>query len=147
MPRYYIKFLGGARYVDDLVGIAPSNHGTAATGPGGSNPLSDLVGQLCRACLQQSAGSDFLTHLNAGDETPGKVSYTQITTKYDEVVMPHTSGYLRPGPRTTNVTIQGLCRRDLAEHVFVPMSKTTIAVTLDALIRRGPARLSARLGC
>ena len=28
MPRYYIKFLGGARYVDDLVGIAPSNHGT-----------------------------------------------------------------------------------------------------------------------
>ena len=35
MPRYYIKFLGGAKYVDDLVGIAPSNHGTALTGAGG----------------------------------------------------------------------------------------------------------------
>ena len=32
MPRYYIKFLGGADKVDDLVGLAPSNHGT-------SNPL------------------------------------------------------------------------------------------------------------
>ncbi len=28
MPRYYLGFLGGARKVDALVGIAPSNHGT-----------------------------------------------------------------------------------------------------------------------
>src|SRR6201989_1802684 len=32
MPRWYIKFLGGAAKVDDLVGLAPSNHGT--TNPG-----------------------------------------------------------------------------------------------------------------
>src|SRR3954454_3631640 len=32
MPRYYVKFLGGASKVDDLVGLAPSNHGT--TNPG-----------------------------------------------------------------------------------------------------------------
>ena len=119
MPRYYIKFLGGARVVDDLVGIAPSNHGTTLTGAGGRNLISDLVsgiiGQLCQACLQQGAGSPFLTRLNAGDETPGRVSYTQITTKFDEVVVPHTSGYLKPGPRTTNVTIQSLCRIDLAD--------------------------------
>ncbi len=151
MPRYYIKFLGGARYVDDLVGIAPSNHGTALTGAGGRNILSDLVsrlvGKVCQACLQQGAGSAFLTRLNTGDETPGKVSYTQITTRYDEVVVPHTSGYLETGPRTTNVTIQGLCRSDLAEHLLIPLSNTTIAVTLDALGRRGPARPSAELGC
>jgi triacylglycerol lipase len=151
MPRYYLKFLGGARVVDDLVGIAPSNHGTALTGRGGRNLLSDLVsgivGQLCRACLQQGAGSAFLTRLNAGDETPGRVSYTQITTRYDEVVVPHTSGYLEDGPRTTNVTIQGLCRSDLAEHLLIPLSTTTIAITLDALRRPGPARLSAGLGC
>src|SRR5687768_3000886 len=29
MPRYYIKYLGGASKVDDLVGLAPSNHGTS----------------------------------------------------------------------------------------------------------------------
>ncbi len=146
MPRYYIKFLGGARFVDDLVGIAPSNHGTASSGPDG-NPISALVGQLCEACIQQTAGSPFLSRLNGGDETPGKVSYTQITTQYDEVVVPHTSGYLTPGPRTTNVTIQRLCRSDWAEHIFVPMSDTTIAITLDALTGKGPARISAALGC
>ena len=148
MPRYYIKFLGGARYVDDLVGISPSNHGTTLTGGGTSNLIADLViGQVCEACLQQGAGSDFLVHLNAGDETPGKVSYTQITTKYDEVVVPHTSGYLTPGPRTTNVTIQSLCRRDLSEHVSNPLSPTTLRITLDALTHPGPARLSPTLGC
>ena len=151
MPRYYIKFLGGARFVDDLVGIAPSNHGTTLTGPGGRNVISDLVSSVvelaCRACIQQGADSRFLTHLNAGDETPGRVSYTQITTKYDEVVVPHTSGYLERGPRTTNVTIQRLCSSDRAEHVFIPMSATTVAITLDALTRRGPARISAKLGC
>ena len=34
MPRYYIKFLGGAEVVEDLVGLAPSNHGTSSTGGG-----------------------------------------------------------------------------------------------------------------
>ena len=33
MPRYYIKFLGGAPKVHTLVGLAPSNHGTTAGRP------------------------------------------------------------------------------------------------------------------
>ncbi len=52
MPRYYIKFLGGARHVDDLVGIAPSNHGTALTGPGRRNIISDLIEQSDGAGLR-----------------------------------------------------------------------------------------------
>lgn len=140
MPRYYVKFLGGRKVVRDLVGIAPSNHGTSRTD--GQNPLTVLFGLGCTACLQQGAGSPFLRRLNRGDETPGKVAYTQITTRNDEVVLPHTSGYLRRGPRTTNVTIQDLCPNDQAEHLFIPTSRTTIAVTLDALTHRGPARKS-----
>jgi triacylglycerol lipase len=137
MPRYYIKFLGGDQVVEDLVGVAPSNHGSTASGSAGPNPFLD---PWVPALGQQAAGSEFLAELNAGDETPGDVSYTQITTKYDEVVRPHTSGYLTPGPRTTNLTIQDVCRWDLAEHVLVPSSSTTIAITLDALTRPGPAR-------
>ena len=137
MPRYYIKFLGGADLVDDLVGLAPSNHGTDATG--GSSQPNPLLDTLCPACQQQSAGSEFLTNLNAGDETPGPVSYTNITTRYDEVVVPHTSGYLEPGPETTNVTLQDVCATDLAEHIQIPMSATAIALTLNALTRPGPA--------
>lgn len=141
MPRHYIKFLGGEAYVDDLVGLAPSNHGTSITGSGGG------TGSFCTACSQQAAGSPFLTRLNKGDETPGEVSYTQIITRYDEVVVPATSGFLAEGPRTTNVAIQDLCPADLAEHVLLPMSSTAVAVVLDALDRPGPADPAFRPGC
>ncbi|WP_341924584.1 alpha/beta fold hydrolase [Nocardioides psychrotolerans] len=146
LPRYYIKFLGGARVVDDLVGVAPSNHGTALVPFGGAG-LAGGFGILCRACTQQAAGSAFLTKLNRGDETPGSVSYTQITTRYDEVVVPHTSGYLAAGPRTVNLTIQDKCPLDPAEHLLIPLSRTTIALTLDALIRPGPARAGLAVAC
>lgn len=147
MPRQFIKFLGGTKLVDDLVGVAPSNHGTDITGPGG-NPISDLVGAGCRACNQQAAGSPFLRRLNRGDETPEQVSYTQITTNIDEVVVPHTSGYLEPGPRTTNVTIQDKCPLAApAEHLLVPTSRTTIQIALDALTRPGPARKAFQPAC
>ncbi len=131
MPRFYIKFLGGVRYVDDLIGLSPSNNGTALTRLG--------TGGLCISCDQQAAGSPFLRRLNAGDQTPGRVSYTQITTRYDELLVPYTSAYLAEGPRTTNVTIQDICPLDLAEHALIPMSPTAIAITLDALTRPGPA--------
>ncbi|GAW50940.1 MULTISPECIES: esterase/lipase family protein [unclassified Nocardioides] len=143
MPRYYIKFLGGAAVVDDLVGLSPSNHGTTITGDD-SNPLT---GGFCRACSQQAAGSAFLTKLNKGDETPGAVSYTQISTRYDEVVVPYTSAFLAAGPRTTNLTIQDACPGDAAEHVFIPMSSTAIAYVLDALTHDGPADPAYQPAC
>ena len=146
MPRYYIRFLGGKGKVDDLVGLVPSNHGTADTGPG--NPLTEAVlGATCPACLQQAAGSPFLTQLNAGDETPGRVSYTQITTKYDEVVTPYLSAYLAPGPRTTNITLQDLCPDDSSEHVFIPTDPVAIQLVLNALGRTGPADPAFRPTC
>ncbi len=141
MPRYYIKFLGGAAKVDDLVGLAPSNHGTA-------NPLLLFPGLSwwCPACLQQKAGSAFLRRLNAGDETPGPVSYTNIVTRYDEVVLPYTSGYLR-GANTTNVRLQDKCRFDLSGHLLIPLDGPAIRIVLNALGRSGPARAGYRPSC
>ena len=139
MPRYFIKFLGGDAVVDDLVGLAPSNHGTTVTGDP-DNPLTGpTMNHYCPACVQQTAGSEFLTTLNADDETPGDVSYTNVTTRYDTVVVPHTSGYLTPGPLSTNLTLQDVCPVELSEHLQIPMSGTAIAITLDALTRVGPA--------
>lgn len=146
MPRYYIKFLGGAKVVDDLVGISPSNHGTALTA-GALNPISALGGYACVACVQQGAGSRFLTKLNAGDETPGQVSYTQITTKYDEVVVPYTSGFLAKGPRTTNITLQNKCPLTIVDHLLNPLAGPTVAITLNALTHTGPARATFRPSC
>jgi triacylglycerol esterase/lipase EstA (alpha/beta hydrolase family) len=141
MPRYYIKFLGGVRKVDDLVGLVPSNHGTVYQS---DNPLT---GPGCPACVQQTAGSPFLTRLNAGDETPGRVSYTQVTTRYDEVVVPYVSAYLTPGPRTTNITLQDLCPADISDHLFIPTDPVAIQLALNALTRRGPADPAFRPTC
>ena len=149
MPRYYLKFLGGDQYVEDLVGVAPSNQGGTGftSGANVDNPVSELVGQLCQACLQQNPGSEFMTELNAGDQTPGEVSYTQIATRYDELVQPVSNAFLTPGPNTTNLVIQDICRLDLAEHLLIPSSPTTIRIVLDALNRPGPARQDFPRGC
>jgi triacylglycerol lipase len=135
MPRYYIKNLGGAVHVEDLVGLAPSNHGTTIVLDGTAFGATGL----CQSCAQQAAGSQFLADLNAGDETPGDISYTQIVTATDEVVVPHTSGFLAEGPNTTNVRIQDACALDLSDHLLIPMSTSAIALTLDALAHEGPA--------
>ena len=140
MPRYWIKNLGGAAVVEDLVGLAPSNHGTTVQGSFG-------FGDRCVACDQQQAGSEFLTALNDGDETPGRVDYTQVVTTFDEVVVPYTSGFLMPGRRSTNITLQDRCPVDLAEHLTIPLDRQAIRWVLNAFTREGPADPEARIGC
>jgi triacylglycerol esterase/lipase EstA (alpha/beta hydrolase family) len=140
MPRYYIKNLGGAARVDDLVGLAPSNHGTEAAG-GFSG------GDYCAACDQQAAGSDFLAELNNPDETPGRIDYTQVVTAHDEVVVPYTSGFLAEGAHSVNITLQDRCAADPTEHLFIPMNAQAIAWVLDAFGRPGPADVAAPIGC
>ena len=141
MPRYYLKNLGGSGKVDDLVGISPSNHGT-------THPLASPLGPFCPACAQQAAGSPFLTQLNSGDETPGPVSYTNIVTRYDEVVIPATSGYLFPDDdQVTNITLQDKCPNDTSEHLRTPYDPPAIALTLDALAHPGPADAAQQPPC
>jgi triacylglycerol lipase len=130
MPRYYIKNLGGASKVDDLIGLAPSNHGT--TNPGAF--LADP--RFCAACRQQAAGSAFLTALNAGDETPGDVDYTVVETRYDEVVTPYTSAFL---DGATNVLLQDKCPHDVSEHLSIMVDQTAVQWIENALARSGPA--------
>lgn len=122
MPRYYLRFLGGADEVNALVGIAPSNHGTTLNGltrllphfPG----AEDLLSEATPALADQVAGSAFLTKLNAGGDTVPGVRYTVIATRYDEVVTPYHSGYLT-GPNVRNVLLQDLCPLDLSEHLAI----------------------------
>ena len=140
MPRYFIKNLGGASVVDDLVGIAPSNHGTA-------NPFAAPAGLACPACRQQATGSDFLRALNSGDESPGPVSYTQLVTRYDEVVIPYTSGYLATDARVTNLTLQDKCPTDTTEHLRIIYDPVALQITMNALARSGPADPSYQPAC
>jgi triacylglycerol esterase/lipase EstA (alpha/beta hydrolase family) len=122
MPRYYLKFLGGAAKVNALVGLAPDNHGTTLNGLANLLPYfpgaEDLLSAATPGLADQIAGSDFLTTLNAGGDTVPGVHYTVIATTHDEVVTPYSSQFLS-GSDVHNVLLQNLCSVDLSEHVAI----------------------------
>jgi triacylglycerol esterase/lipase EstA (alpha/beta hydrolase family) len=125
MPRYYLRFLGGAAKVNTLVGLAPDNHGTTLDGlthvlpyfPGAADAIHGVTPGLA----DQVAGSPFQQKLNAGGDTVPGVHYTVISTVYDEVVTPYTSQALS-GPDVHNVVLQNLCPADISEHVAIGLT-------------------------
>jgi len=136
MPRYYLKYLGGAAEVNALVGLSSSNHGTTLNGlfvlsnffPG----ANQFTGALCPACEQQRAGSAFIADLNSGGETVPGVAYTVIQTRYDQVVTPYTSAFLS-GSNVKNVLLQNQCILDLGDHLSMPYDHIVGADVLTAL--------------
>jgi triacylglycerol lipase len=78
--RWYIKFLGGESKVDDWVSLGGPNHGTETA-------------NFCfsTSCVEMRVGSKFLGELNAGDETPGTVSYGTWWSPCDEIINPDSS--------------------------------------------------------
>ncbi|MFI9244542.1 esterase/lipase family protein [Streptomyces sp. NPDC053086] len=122
MPRWYLKFLGGAGKVNALVGIAPDNHGTDLDGLAHLLPYfpgaEDLLKATTPGLADQITGSAFLTKLNAGGDTVPGVHYTVIATTHDEVVTPWRTQYLS-GSDVHNVKLQDLCSVDLSEHVAI----------------------------
>jgi triacylglycerol lipase len=69
LSRYVAKDKGLLAQTDDVVGLAPSSHGTTSPFAG---PAA-LLG--CAACRDQQAGSAFMKALDT-PEAPGPVSYT-----------------------------------------------------------------------
>ncbi|MGH3378134.1 MAG: esterase/lipase family protein [Actinoallomurus sp.] len=134
MPRYYMKFDGGAAKVHTLVGLAPSNHGTTLDGlvllaeqfPG----AIDIVNSACPACADQVVGSDALNRLNDGGDTLPGVDYTVISTRYDEVVTPYSTQAL---DGAHNVTLQNLCAADISEHAAIAFDPIALHETENAL--------------
>ncbi len=152
MPRYYLKFLGGAGKVDDLVGIAPSNHGTqgliVAPPSGGPQPSDPGSSPACQACIDQQAGSAFMQKLNSGGDVVPGPDYTVISTTHDEVVTPYTSQALAgPARRVTNVVIQDKCPTDPIEHDQTPNDPVVQAMVLNALRSDGPMRQAFQPSC
>jgi pimeloyl-ACP methyl ester carboxylesterase len=129
LGRYVARYRGKLGVIDDIVGLAPSSHGT-------KNPLAPPLGIVCPACREQAAGSAFMQKLNAGVEAPPPPSYTVISTRYDEVVTPYKSQALEGA---TNVVLQQRCREDVTDHVGIIYDPIALQWTLNALDRAGPA--------
>src|SRR5271165_5432346 len=125
MPNYYIKYLGGASKVNELIGLAPSNHGTTLDG------LKELINNFPFASLainvflevigapalpEQEVGSAFEKKTFEGGDTVSGPRYVVIETTHDEVVTPYTNAFLS-GSNVTDITIQNQCPKDPVAHI------------------------------
>ena len=140
VPRWALRFWPDTRaMVDDVIGFAPSNHGTtqaAATCNDGSCSAADW---------QQWDISHFMQALNSYAETWPGISYTDVYTHTDEIVQPnaddHGSSSLHTGGgRIANVATQDICPGDTNEHLLVGLiDPVAYALAVDALDHDGPA--------
>jgi triacylglycerol lipase len=142
MPNWYVKYLGGAAKVKQYVGITPLWHGTnlaglatlsqIATALGVPPELYSLFDTECQSCRQFLKGSDFITAMRAGGIAAPGVTYTNLITRNDELVVPYTSG-IEVGPRITNIIVQDQCILDQAEHVSMMADPIVAQDVLNAL--------------
>jgi triacylglycerol esterase/lipase EstA (alpha/beta hydrolase family) len=139
MPRWYLRFLGGAAKVHRLIGLAPSNHGTTLDGMFRlvdqtrlvlGQPALTVIG--CPACTQQQNTSPFIAALNSGGDTVPGVRYTVIETTHDEIVTPYRSAFLA-GPGVEKITLQQACPFDGADHLAIPYDSAAIQYVRNAL--------------
>ena len=139
VPRWALRFWPDTRtMVDDLVGLSPSNHGTLDAIP--------ACAQSCApAFWQQRSDAAFIAALNSYQETFPGISYTNVYTDTDEVVVPNfgpaaSSALTGGGGAITNVAIQSVCPADTTEHVGIGIyDNTAYQIALDALTHPGPA--------
>lgn len=142
--RWALRFWPDTRaMVDDVIGMAGDNHGTTLLDPVCVEGFTTCTPQG----WQQRSTSSFMKALNSRAETFAGISYTEIYSHTDEVVLPSTganpsSALTGPG-RITNVATQSICPLDLYEHLTVgTLDPVTYALTNDALDHDGPANPS-----
>jgi triacylglycerol lipase len=140
MPQYYLKFLGGAAKVKRYVAWTPLYDGTKLLGldqirdagekAGLSEPILNLVSALCGSCTQFLAGSPMQKKLAEGGAAVPGVAYTTVMSRYDELVIPYTSGYLEG---EDNFVLQDLCPLNLSEHLAMAFDPVAAQLTFNAL--------------
>lgn len=147
MPTYYLKNLSGAGKVSKYISLAPLWRGTF-----GGTPLTGLTDALldgrdlpiCAACGQMTAGSAFNREIWRGGSPYVKgVDYTNISTRYDELVLPYTSGQVpgRAGEKVRNIVVQDTCAADHSDHLALAGSRRAAYMVLNALDPRHPVRV------
>jgi triacylglycerol esterase/lipase EstA (alpha/beta hydrolase family) len=137
VPRWAMRFWPDTRpMVEDLVGIAASNHGSSV-----AQNMCSLRGSCTPADWQQSTNSNFLRALNAPYETFGGTDYTVISSHTDEEVQPDGAAELHTGAGAiTNVHVQDICPADTTEHLGLgTYDAVAYALAMDAIDHAGPA--------
>lgn len=137
VPRWAVRYFPSGAAVDDLVMLAAPNHGTLTADAATSSRRQPA------AVWQMRVVARFISALNRGDETPGPLSYTSISSAADELVQPLGTQEL---DGATNILLQEVCPGRPVDHVNIVADGVTWLLVLDALSEPGtadPARLPA----
>lgn len=139
---WYAKSIEGQAKVARVVSLTPLWRGTNVALAGTLSELgrdSGVTGQVqngpfgqgCRSCFQLLTGSDFMQDFNsgAGPAVPG-VAYTNVITRYDELVVPYWSGWLQGAD---NFILQRVCPADPSEHAAVAFNPIALRIIRNAL--------------
>lgn len=148
IPTYWMKYLGGRGHVAHYVSLAPYWR----QGPDGDDARGEEIAAFRDrlgipspprpACPECSAAPEDLDFNRAVREPspylPG-VAYTNIVTRYDEIVTPYSVGLLDgpPGTDVRNVVVQVGCEQDRSDHMSITSNRRSAALVLNAL---DPAR-------
>lgn len=142
MPNYYAKFLGGAEKIGSYISLAPLWHGTKLGDV--TTPFATLFGiaeddfPVCTACAQFGPKSAFIAQMREGGVAVPGINYVNIMSKYDELVLPYTSGR---EPGMTNLVIQDTCKLDFTEHFEIAADRNASVMVLNALDPAHPRRV------
>lgn len=133
-PRWAAKWWPDVRAaIDDMVLLASPAHGVSSA----SGLCS--AGSCPPAAWQMSVGSKFTEALNRGDETPGGISYTSISSQFDELVQPIETAVI---DGASNVLVQDLCPARPVHHGGFLHDAVVYALVIDALAHDGPVDIS-----
>jgi triacylglycerol esterase/lipase EstA (alpha/beta hydrolase family) len=142
VSRYYANLIGGGSKVGKVVGLASSNHATTASGLVTLgrflrviDPIFALTNWIGLPALQQQAdpNSAYFRALNGNGETRPGITYTNIATKYDEVVTPYAQAFMIAGPGVANITLQNVCSNDYTDHLGIIYDTNVYQLILNAL--------------
>ncbi|UPW13662.1 lipase family protein [Gordonia amicalis] len=147
VPAYYAKYLGGQHNIDKYVSLAPVWRGTTVAGADAIGPFVRGLGvrpeqvPLCQACFDLDPGAAFLRRVAEGGYYLPGIEYTNIATRYDELVVPYWYGLPPGGSNVRNIVVQEGCSVDYTEHAGMAGSRRTAYFVLNALDPEHPRRV------
>lgn len=148
VARHWMKFDGGANAKDPvknkvqrLIMFSAPNHGTTLNGLAGLGramndlglPVMDFYSWMYGSGpIDQAVGSPAVKAINQGRTTYPGVEYTAVATRYDEIVNPYETSFLRRAG-VANILLQNGCEQDTSDHLSAMYSARAISIALRAL--------------
>jgi triacylglycerol esterase/lipase EstA (alpha/beta hydrolase family) len=139
---YVTKFGGVKNIIQRVFAIAPPTHGTTFlslynvtdVSPQLTRPLVDTIAKTvgCAACSNLLPNGDAVAELTDGPIAQEGVSYTVLTSKNDQLVVPTTTSFVyEPGVR--NLYVQKFCPQDPVGHIGEAYDPNVMELVRNAL--------------